>query len=1125
MKKIYKISSIVFALALCALAACSKSEIDDVVSRPSGDMSQVKLTFDVKSSPEFQTRAAQSTYYEYLVQNIYIFVFNGDKRVDVSQSFFTSNDIADYKNKQDDKGNNESSGTIRFGSISGSGLKICAIANVGTSNSTTRATANDTGSTTGDVTTPTDGDLKAVFDAITSYRQLKDLSVRLNNNTIMRGASFLMTGEVTADLIANGTTEKTIDLYRTDSKITFNVKAENSEVSDMEFIPGRWRVVNVPEVTYVLPRIDVDNAATTLTENLDATVDEDNYFSVAESDAPQFEGSVGGEENSGTFTFYMYENLQKPTKEIADSDVPTFNTAYEGNLKYALREKQTKTPIADAGVTGVAGQAYVNGDYVYAPKFGTYVVFTGELSYTLDKGTDTEKYVIADVEYCVHLGHGSVDNVNSYNTLRNHHYTYNVTIKGVNSLVVEVDSDNNSDPADDQEERPGAEGDVVISATEIHNVDGHYDRALIKLTALEASDLLFSVSTPFERGVDDMKNDAELKDYKWIKFLVNSEVGADDDEYAAYPGDDCYDGGASATGAGEKSNVYGKTVVLRDIRQLSNYFRANNPSGDVYITAFVDEYLYFYDPTTDNVVTNGATTTTYKSAYTATDAKDLLMWKRSVNQNDRMLHIVKAGDMKYSKDGETSVSRSVVTFKQRPILTFYNVGAEGLTTAWGTETINETPKMTVTRNGYPSTDNYNYVQQAQRLTAYRGKNIQYYWADVISSTEQYGLGSSYQDPSYACALRNRDFDGDGEIDQNEVQWYLAALDQMSDLWIGEPAMPKYAHLYDEENPDGNFLFKKGDDSNPFSGTHYITSEMSGDGTLKVYWAEEYGANSSFYQSVCWAQAPMKEGNGPSSENEQDNWNDGKSNAIVSLRCVRNLGMIYTSTSIPQHYIQTESVATDEGTVTRLKLDYINPIALRTVTDNGDRVPISTLNSNTENNRPYGSFDVYPGMLTYRMGYYDMVYTNYWYQYLASERDGDYDPHNASNDGRICPEGWRVPTQREMLIMSNNVTSGWYNVSWSWATMINYQLVRNNAKTQTQIGAFYLDPNMRMSRSIGGVISENVTEDTANLVRDYLYNENYTPTAYSAAVRCVRDNLDYTPQNAASTYNNGGSAVE
>lgn len=47
----------------------------------------------------------------------------------------------------------------------------------------------------------------------------------------------------------------------------------------------------------------------------------------------------------------------------------------------------------------------------------------------------------------------------------------------------------------------------------------------------------------------------------------------------------------------------------------------------------------------------------------------------------------------------------------------------------------------------------------------------------------------------ACLTRNRDFNGDGTITDDELRWYTPARDQMLGLWIGEPALPAKAALY------------------------------------------------------------------------------------------------------------------------------------------------------------------------------------------------------------------------------------------------------------------------------------------------------------------------------------------
>lgn len=1066
MKGLYRISLIVFACVACCLAACTHSEVD-IPTYAEGHPATVKLNFNVDASPEITTRAAQDTYYEYLVENIYVFVFSNGNRVNLDgQDFFTSTQIDNYKNKEDAANNKQSSGTIEFEAISGSGLTIAAIANVGNSN-----------------TVLTQDDLS--YDKIKTYADLQALAVSLDQQTVSRGRVFLMTGEVTADLKANETTTVTIPLKRTDSKITFNVTAatSNANIDDLEFIPGKWRVVNAPAKTWVLPR---EVSSLPLTEDLDAATVAGDFFTISETVAPQFEGKVNDAANSGTFTFYMPENLKAPRTQITDKDVPQFDNTFEGNPAYALREKQTKnTPTASDNV--VTGQTYVNGDYVYAPKYGTYVVFTGELSYTDNSGTEP-KYVIADVEYSVHLGHSGTDNVNDYNTLRNHHYTYNVTITGVNSLIVEVDND--------QEERPGAEGDVVISASEIHNVDGHYDRALISLTKDEASKLLFSVSTPWERGVDDMAGTADLHDYKWIKFLINSEVGVANNRYAAFPGEQCYDGGKTERGTAANSSVYGEPVTLRDIRQLSAYLNANQPTGNTVITAFIDEYLYFYNPTEDPLGTN----TTYKGV--THDDASLALWKQSVNQNDRLLHIIKAGDMKYSVDGETSVSRSVVTFKQRPILTFYNVAADGLTTAWGTETINETPRMPIARSSFPSKGtNDNDYSYAQKIASQRNSSgSQSSWKDVISATNQYGMGTNYNDVSYACAMRNRDLDGNGTIDPEEIVWYQSTINQLTDLWIGEPAMPPYAYLFNPDDVDGNYSSQwDGYISTP--ATHYASSSIR-DSSPLIYWAEEFGATSTQADAQTWQKAPYI-GSG---------WSRSY---IASVRCVRNLGKAQKDTSLTQDYVVVKNESgnvltkgngisttkTDDTTTEyHINLEYINPTALRTAADNGGALPYSDLDAIGENNRPYYGFIVDPDY--YGTGKNEGTTT--WRAVYTAEMNGT---------GRVCPAGYRVPNQREMVIMSRSI-DGWdYTNDEGRYMMLNGQTLAN--RTQNNFGIFvYHAPSDldRISRYLGTVTNTTTKQGASDL---------------AVVVRCVKDNLNAQPTTPtaatpASTYGTGGN---
>lgn len=1067
MRNIYKYLLIAVAIAAVGLASCMYDDGIDNVRFVEGRPAQVELTFAVENNVEVTTRAAQDEMYEHLVQNIYVFVFNGNQRVTTDKSFFDSSvqgEITNYYNKVVN-GNEQSHGTVTFGALSGSGLTVCAIANINISN---------TNVTRADIGEETQVDL-AKLDAITTYPQLQEMSIRLNSGNINRGASFMMTGEVTATLEADKTTTVEIPLKRADSKITFNVTAENSNYADFTFIPNSFRVVNAPLKSYILPRVTTGGA--TLTADMDAATDvTKDFYSVPESQAVKFE-EVG--DNSGSFTFYMYENLKKPKALINDNS----------NKGYALREKEYK------------GEDGRNTSYIYAPDNATYVVITGELSYSFEEDykdpvTETQskitKWLMADVEYVVHLGHSGVTNVDDYSTLRNHHYTYNVTIKGVNDLIVEVDNDNDPEKEDlDNEQRPGAEGEIVMSAQRVINVDGHYDRANIQLTDTEAKELHFAINTPWESGYDtngfNTQNNSTVRDYKWVKFLINKEVGVAQNAttFAAYPGDQCYDGGKTATGTAATSAAYGSAVTLRDIRQLSNYLkndtnRANAMSTDkkIYITVFIDEYLYFYDPTADPMSTPAQTN--YKGVTNA-DATGLLLWKKSVNQPDRMLHIVKAGEMKYSDDYETSISRSVVTIKQRSIQTFYNVNSKSLTSAWGTETINETPRMTpasveiTNANTYKS---YNDYVRAQMLTSNGNPN----WSAVISSTQQYGFGTNYSDPIYACAMRNRDFDGSGKIEQQEVQWYLTSLNQMGDLWVGEPCMPSYArlfHLDDETGYDGTY-YHQGNRAT-LKGRHYITSYWiktattgSGGGgwypgfgsssdpvtsnDLYVYWSEEYGANCAFNTS-------KGSGYGSPQYNNQH---------VVSVRCVRNLGMPYNTTSMPTDYLQVVDSTPNNATDNEVSVDlsYMNIAALRQTIAATGHLPYDDMNEVGENNRPYFGFNVKPE--TYE--------NTSWYAAYQGEQVGGTS---------VCPDGYRIPTQREMLIMVKALPAA----SWTKTGYLMY-----NGLT-TQVGKF-------------GTFHYNGNE--INMTT----NNDKPSSTKSAVTRCVKDNPN-AKHSSSSDYEDGG----
>ena len=145
-----------------------------------------------------------------------------------------------------------------------------------------------------------------------------------------------------------------------------------------------------------------------------------------------------------------------------------------------------------------------NGETEYAPDLAPYIEFTGELRQNLATGdTPTERF--GRVTYRIYLGYTAEnDPANDYDIERNVHYTYNVTIKGMNDLVVEA----KSDKAKEEEPAPGVEG-LVYDAHRSFNFDCHYEQGLMRFkkdelaifnpdgTLKDDAMISFAIRTPF----------------------------------------------------------------------------------------------------------------------------------------------------------------------------------------------------------------------------------------------------------------------------------------------------------------------------------------------------------------------------------------------------------------------------------------------------------------------------------------------------------------------------------------------------------------------------------------------------------------------------------------------------
>ena len=510
-----------------------------------------------------------------------------------------------------------------------------------------------------------------------------------------------------------------------------------------------------------------------------------------------------------------------------------------------------------------------------------------------------------------------------------------------------------------------------------------------------------------------------------------------------FPGEKIYDKDWEPSNA-DLNNV----PNLIDIDQLVKYLKlvkktdpdlsslkTDTSLDHVCITAFVDEFLYYYDPVED--------------PDQSTPKPEL--WHKCVDVSDRMMHImvvpVESNGEYYSPDGNTSMLTSVYSFVQKAIRTVYDATNMDLKTAWGLESVMEGED-----NGYNGRLEVGDVSAASRLgeDTYNSNGrlnclqwmINKKWTDIVQTSQRYGLNPAYNNAAYACLLRNRDLDGDDVVDAEEVRWYLASIDQLTDIFIGEWALDKASKLYP-----------------------YDPANKDYPPTDKVYW--HYTSSSpdparSNYPNVLWAEEGASRGN-------YDNGSTERNGSYYSYRCVRNLGLpIDQPDKEPEDLVQVTD--NGDGTFT-MDLSRMNPKSLRTSMDGGQPLPLD--NEKGSNNRPYRKFTV--GKDAYGIKGADITeitnggHTN---AYSIPDNTESETSANLINDSywnsyqnyNPCPEGYRIPSHRELLIMTSRLSSSqwpqytvtayyWQRTSW-WGQLSRFE-EEQKAKTYTLTPNYYL----------------------------------------------------------------------
>lgn len=737
---------------------------------------------------------------------------------------------------------------------------------------------------------PNDLDVSAgLLSTIQTFGQLQDVvATQVRSEIAANSGFFQMTAQVDGVNIQGNTedpndiSKKTLSLKRLYAKVTFNVRvAKNPNGGSnsvlRKFVPYTWHVVNVPTCSYLLQKAE------------DAADSAEKMFSTNElgfeketitSDPNDFYEDGVTPVSIHSFSFYMMENRHAPRSGITS---------------YADREKRVKP------VSYEPGTFFQNGDYVYTDPLSAYVVITGKIVMGADGGLNPNATLDANVSYEIHLGNFREGHWDDFNTNRNNNYVYNIYIGGAEDIRTEVQAFSSgtlTEPA------PGATGRVVVALEQVFDSDCHYSTQVISFHAnyMDPENISWYVETPFNPdgvgGSDVQAGTASLSqiDYKWVEFFVNEKDQSGSyysNKRAIYkPHDyDFRDIDGNAIPFGDKRRTMYVNELVEYLKGQKEQYDLDKRKADstdplydpdwvpkndfdndggidgpkISVTAFIDEYYYTRNPITNEY--------------------DPTLWKTVVNHPMRRMHILASSAT--SADRESSMIGSSFTLQQRSIQSIYAVHeTAGLQSAWGMEFSDDEHEtgsgkywknkdMEDCGNTSPTNGRLNSLKLWGILNPDGTPNmVGERWdtyLNLADSNETAHLWPAYNYLRYSCLSRNRDNNGDGIIDSDEIRWYMASDIQLVGVFMGAYGIEGDARLYQRT------AAQQANDNVDKWRQHIIASNRY------VYTPQQQADwnNSNKYPRIIWAEEGVNGSN--------MNYSGSDQTKTFSTRCVRNLG--------------------------------------------------------------------------------------------------------------------------------------------------------------------------------------------------------------------------------------------
>ena len=796
-------------------------------------------------------------------------------------------------------------------------------------------------------------------------------------------------GEISVE--DNGNADGVIQLKRLVSQIKFEITTlYETRTKTVTFEPSNYTFRNIATQGYVME--DEGNAVLT-----SATYDA-NPVNIAGA----------GDDNVAEFSAFIPENIQTAKQPGAQSYNDRESFLGQGDDK----------------------------DWTYAPNKGTYVVISGVCT---EKDSDGNLLRYGNVEYTIHLGDFSANgSMNDFSVERNCIYTYKVSVQGMDKIKVEAER------KQDEEYQNGAEGNVIEmgEGSKMFNLDAHYEQVFVEYNLSDiletvksmsgdteeeikdniAQQFLLAIHTPMNTVPDEPvlpyspnsqgeEVDMEGIDYKWIEFYPQSASGS----IALYPGK----GSDLLYSPYEVCRMMGDAIYQLyqdDSKEPTVEGLVVSREGGDYVvrfTIFIDEYFYTEDLNGQKVA-----------------------WDKFTRQDPRTMMI--ASEMQISDDLNSTYSKAQTYISQRAIETFYNPVSAGNTNALGLETYNENGVMdsySPERNGrstIPFSDDWsngraNMLINMGIMNEYGSgwssadwdeyinfRNVGYTDDNSTSGNRWTSLSLPYA--YYACMSRNRDLNGDGIINQDEVRWYLPALSQYLRIGIGVKALPAETRLFTGEAATMNDEDYPDEYTN--EGTLYFVNTSISANTNKaytLYWAVEVGAyGSPGHPSMvrCVRNLPMRTLVNEASGDDDVKLIDNNALADPVYGTVKHINDGDNILFDFEDRLVTEIYRNTEG-------QQLGPYIPHNEVSEGDEMKLSNAfvvasqDLYVPSHNPYISLGTYDGRYSYEK---ENVWDTYFeWSYSGLEDDPCSSYYENGNKNEI--EYWRTPNLNELMIMS------------------------------------------------------------------------------------------------------------